>query len=1297
MADLAAVTRIDITATDSTGPAVESASSQLLKLGATGSAIASQITNAFAAIGVGLSVAGIVEFTTHIVDAAEQLHRMSLVTGSSVEDLSRLSNAAKITGVDFDTFRSMVDKMASNMESLSGTSTKAQKALEFLGVTAKDPATALQEVAQALDRYADSAGKAAVTRDIFGKGGAEMTAALHAMATASNELTATTTAQAEAAAKLAEQIRTLGVHMTTLKDAILSDAVPALNSWIDGVTRAHAAGLGWFDSLITGTTFASRIGPSLAEAQQRLAKLSEEFEADAKTGGNWSIAIQADIDEVTKKISVLQGMQGSAATLNLPAGGDPMFDLRESLKVIPPAVAAAKTALQSLTESLVDQHAKLTMSNDDYQIWQANLKGAKGRLDELIKSNTDLVLRQKDAAEQLKEQSKGLVELEAATKKQNDAAGSYTDSLVKQNEALQLANDTFGMTATQVELYKLALDRAKESAAGNTYNVLLLDQAMKTLNDTADKEGLAKAAADAEKAFKEASKQIDHDLADMFSSMLFKGKSAFDDLKKYAEDLFKKLVLQPLLQPISNSLAGAFGGIVPGGGGGGLGNLFGGLFGSLGGGAGSGIFGSLGASFANLNLAVTAGIDSIGGFAAALGALAPALGLVAGAVGLLSGLFSKGGGPKQGGQAGLDYYTSEVSPANNAIIQATVAAVGTSYQNMLAALGGKGSASFGLGYDTDPKGTAQSRVSSTATVGGQQVYSTRDVNAGRDDATLQAALALEAQRVVLAALKASDLPADIAKLFSSIDVPTASAADIAAIEKTAATYKLINDTLSALPPDIQKHFTDMLDGTQKMAESVLVVVSIIRTFGDAIDGLGPQLSALDPSSLQAFVDALGGAAAATAQFAYLGQNFLTTAQRVAQSTATLNADFTNLGLAIPATHAQFLALLSSFDLTTDAGRAMYASVLALSQLFVTVHGTADQAAQAVTSVTTATTNLGTTATTAAAAVQAAANVFTNISYPGSGFADSVALFESQIATLADQLSNASVGDKLSFQIKLLGQKIAEVQAGIDAGHSVIFGGRDVYADQIVQFQHQSDVLAAKLADYTILSAQYGPAIANQLSALKDWALAQQTALAGNAQALAALSVIVNDKWTAIVNGTQTGVTNTIAAFQKIADYLKSLSVSTLSPLTPLQKLGTAGSAFEADVTKAQAGDATALGNITADADAYLKLARDAYASSQTYTDIFTRVTQELADIAGTTVTGQPHQVVSDPAWPGLAAALPANGEKLASSADVQAQTAAMTDLITALANAGTDDAQLVFRGIISAQTAIVDAVNTGLK
>src|SRR5437868_9667331 len=100
------------------------------------------------------------------------------------------------------------------------------------------------------------------------------------------------------------------------------------------------------------------------------------------------------------------------------------------------------------------------------------------------------------------------------------------------------------------------------------------------------------------------------------------------------------------------------------------------------------------------------------------------------------------------------------------------------------------------------------------------------------------------------------------------------------------------------------------------------------------------------------------------------------------------------------------------------------------------------------------------------------------------------------------------------------------------------------------------------------------------------------------QALDVLSTNFDQKCAAIIAGTSSGVNNTIAALQKIADYLKSLQIGTLSPLTPLQKLSTASSAFEADFAKATGGDATALGNITSDADAYLKLARDAYASSQ---------------------------------------------------------------------------------------------------
>jgi hypothetical protein len=133
-----------------------------------------------------------------------------------------------------------------------------------------------------------------------------------------------------------------------------------------------------------------------------------------------------------------------------------------------------------------------------------------------------------------------------------------------------------------------------------------------------------------------------------------------------------------------------------------------------------------------------------------------------------------------------------------------------------------------------------------------------------------------------------------------------------------------------------------------------------------------------------------------------------------------------------------------------------------------------------------------------------------------------------------------------------------------------------------------------------------------------------------------------------------------------------------------------------DLLKSQGGDQTALGNITADADAYLKLARDAYASSQQYTDIFNLVTGELANLAGTDTSGQPRVVTSDP-FPVIAAALPTNGAKLASQTDIATMTTDILAGIAALADAGDGNTATVATALSQAKVAIVDAVNSGLK
>lgn len=81
--------------------------------------------------------------------------------------------------------------------------------------------------------------------------------------------------------------------------------------------------------------------------------------------------------------------------------------------------------------------------------------------------------------------------------------------------------------------------------------------------------------------------------------------------------------------------------------------------------------------------------------------------------------------------------------------------------------------------------------------------------------------------------------------------------------------------------------------------------------------------------------------------------------------------------------------------------------------------------------------------------------------------------------------------------------------------------------------------------------------------------------------------------------------------RSLREYVQSLTIGELSPLTLGEKLAEAGADYAATLAKAQAGDVGAMGQLQGAADAYLRLARDYYASSDEYTRIFGYVTGSL--------------------------------------------------------------------------------------
>lgn len=200
-------------------------------------------------IGLAFGVEALREFSIGVVEGAENLHKLSLETGSTVEELSKLQNIAAVTGTSFDTTREILDKMAAAMGGATVKGTRVVEVLALLGITAKDPVQALTELAQKLNTFADGTGKAALLYDTFKLSGVQAAAALKALAENQDVLATKTTEQAAAAAQLAESIRKLGLEYHGLADFLLGTFAHAIIGAIEDFREAKHASDGFLDSL----------------------------------------------------------------------------------------------------------------------------------------------------------------------------------------------------------------------------------------------------------------------------------------------------------------------------------------------------------------------------------------------------------------------------------------------------------------------------------------------------------------------------------------------------------------------------------------------------------------------------------------------------------------------------------------------------------------------------------------------------------------------------------------------------------------------------------------------------------------------------------------------------------------------------------------------------------------------------------------------------------------------------------------------------------------------------------------
>lgn len=558
--------------------------------------------------------------------------------------------------------------------------------------------------------------------------------------------------------------------------------------------------------------------------------------------------------------------------------------------------------------------------------------------------------------------------------KSADTIGQQVQRLRDEEQAAGIAaaeNISLAQAIEKVGLARLREERAKLQSQGADEGTLLYlqkeidyrEQLIDLIGNKDAREAGVKAAKDAADEWKRTAESIENSLTDALLRGFENGKGFLRNLIDTTKNLFATLVLRPQIQAVLGITgASASGASFASGGGGGSGGGFGGLpsiasfFGGNSGGqaaakflVGAGGFldsfgldvADLSASLANNALAVTnlqAGIAGLaGGFGANLLFGGKGYSTQGGSIGATAGLYLSGGNP---------FIAAGVS-----LISAAIGSL------------------FGSGTPYNQGGVYQSRADGTGErISDSRLYDllpglekagfqdfTKRGSSQFDEATkglaegLQSTLSgllqtfgKEGQDVLVAfrnngkkSLGQVNIDGTLTNFATGENDPTKA---FTAFTDAAATALLDALDKADIPAWAQKVLDGVGDAPGLEAlQQVAATIEQVQSLTKALQALPfPNLktvseeAAIELSKLTGGLDGLNSAI--TTYYA----DFYTEAERSAETTKQLTAALAGLGVALPSSRDAFRALVNAQDLSTEAGRKMYAELLKLAPAFASV-------------------------------------------------------------------------------------------------------------------------------------------------------------------------------------------------------------------------------------------------------------------------------------------------------------------------------------------------------------------------
>ena len=197
--------------------------------------VAGVARTAFAVVIGTTSVAALRDFVTQTLETSAALQGLAEQTGASATALSGFAPVATISGTAMDAIGGSLAKLSKGLAGVDDETAGATKALQFLGVRARDasgnlrdPAEVMNDVALKLSEFEDGAGKTALAMELFGKSGASMLPFLKDLAENQDLNIRLTAQQIEEADNASKALARMKAETGFVAQTLVTAAIPSM-------------------------------------------------------------------------------------------------------------------------------------------------------------------------------------------------------------------------------------------------------------------------------------------------------------------------------------------------------------------------------------------------------------------------------------------------------------------------------------------------------------------------------------------------------------------------------------------------------------------------------------------------------------------------------------------------------------------------------------------------------------------------------------------------------------------------------------------------------------------------------------------------------------------------------------------------------------------------------------------------------------------------------------------------------------------------------------------------------------